>query len=247
MMIPIVHIITLTITALLLSCHGANNTVEKGAEKEDPSITKNTTETLDNPGDLIRNYNGENNRLFVFIGHKISVDTLPHEHGSRDKGFKAKYIVVAKVFGNFAHDTIEFAAYDHYGTPPFADYNDALLFVSADSGTYYHLSYLYNDVYKTKDGQWAGSYAFGDYENEYNKITKIKPAKIEFAQPVYYPLTKITVQGDTLRRSLPKPYFKTVGDTAVAVYGNYVNDLFVLKRDGVLTAREIFKNGKLIE
>lgn len=241
-MTGLVHITTLTISALLLSC---NNTTDKGVQKKDTSITSDTTRTLDNPRDLVRNYNGEKNRLFVFVGHKISVDPLPYEQGSMDGGFKAKYFVLEKIFGTFSHDTIEFIAYDHYGIPPFSDYSDALLFVSADSGTYYHQKYQYNDVYKTKDGQWAGSYAFDDYEQ--NKKTKIKPIKIEFAQSVYYPLTKITEQGDTLRRRLPKPYFKTVGDSAMAVYGNYVNDLFVLKRDGVLTVREIFKNGKLIE
>lgn len=246
-MTAFVYITTLIIAALFLSCNGTNNTTDTGVQKKDTSISKDTTGTLDNPRDLVRNYNGENNRLFVFVGHKISVDPLPYEQGSMDEGFKAKYLVVEKVFGNFSYDTIEFAAYDHYGIPPFSDYGDALLFVSADNGMYYHQKYQYNDVFATKDGQWAGSYAFDDYEHEYNKKTKIKPTKIEFAQPVYYHLTKITEQGDTIRRSLPKPYFKTVGDSAVAVYGNYVNDLFILKRDGVLTAREIFKKGKLTE
>ncbi|MBS0646241.1 MAG: hypothetical protein JSR97_06585 [Verrucomicrobia bacterium] len=246
-MTTLVHIATLTISALFLSCNGTNNSKDKVVFKNDALVTRDTTLSLDNPKDLLKNYNGENNRLFVFVGHKISVDPLPHEKGSMDGGFKAKYLVIEKVFGNFSYDTIEFAAYDHYGIPPFSEYNDALLFVSADSGTYYHQKYQYNDVYKTKDGQWAGTYAFDDYEHEYNKKTRIKPTKIEFAKPVYYPLKKVTEQGDTLRHSLPKPYFKTVGDSALAIYGNYVKDLFLLKRDGVLTARDIFKNGKLTD
>ena len=246
-MTTLVHIAILTFAAFLFSCNETNNTTVKGITKNDTTIKKITTQTLENPRDLVRNYNGENNRLFVFVGHKISVDPLPYKQGSMDVGFKAKFLVVEKVFGNFSHDTIEFAAYDHYGTPLFANFNDVLLFVSADSGTYYHQKYQYNDVYKTKDGHWAGPYPYVDYEHELNKTTKIKPTKIDFAQPVYYQLTKITEQGDTLRRSLPKPYFKTVGDSALAVYGNYVNELFILKRDGVLTAREIFRNAKLIE
>lgn len=246
-MTTFVHIATLTIAVSFLSCNGINKPKDKALLTNDTLVTLDTTLRLDNPKDLLKNYNGENNRLFVFVGHKISVVPLPHERGSMDAGFKAKYLVIEKVFGNFSYDTIEFAAYDHYGIPPFSEYNDVLLFVSADSGTYYHQKYQYNDVYKTREGQWAGTYAFDDYEHEYNRKTKIKPTKIVFAQPVYYPLKKVTEQGDTLTRRLPKPYFKTIGDSAIAIYGNYVKDLFLLKRDGVLTARDIFKNGKLID
>ena len=94
-----------------------------------------------------------------------------------DKGFKAKYAILEKVYGNFPYDTIEFVAYDHYGIPPFSKFKNVLLYVGADSGTYYHENYLYNDVYKTKSGRWAGSYA-GDYKHACNKHTKIKPVKI---------------------------------------------------------------------
>lgn len=246
-MTALVHITIWAITALFISCKGTNNADDKSVDKKDTLATRDTTRRIDNPKDLIKNYNGENNKLFVFVGHKISVDSLPQEKGALDVGIKAKYLVVEKIFGDFSHDTIEFAAYDHFEIPPFSEYNDALLFVSADSGTYYQQKYQYNDVYKTKDGQWASSYSFDDYEHEYNKKTKIKPTKIEFAQPVYYSLTKINDYGDTLRRYLPKPYFKTIGDSAMVIYGNYVNELFILKRDGVLTARKIFKKGKLAD
>lgn len=41
--------------------------------------------------------------------------------------------------------------------------------------------------------------------------------------------------------SYPKPYFKTIGDTAIAIYGNYIEDLFALKRSGFLTSRGLFE------
>lgn len=72
-----------------------------------------------------------------------------------DKGFKAKYKVLQKVFGEFASDTIEFIAYDHYGLPEFSKYQNVLLFVSEDSGHYYHKS-IYSTMFikqKTDDGQ----------------------------------------------------------------------------------------------
>lgn len=83
------------------------------------------------------------------------------------------------------------------------------------------------------------------YEHDYNKHTKIKPVKIEFAGAVSYPTKMVDDKGRQMTFSYPKPYFKTVGDSAFAVYGNYIEDLFKLKRDGYLTARSLFDNKKV--
>ncbi len=103
---------------------------------------------------------------------------------------------------------------------------------------------MFSDVYKTKEGRWAGSYAKEDYEHKYNRHTKVKPVKIDFAERIVYPIT-IDDEGVQLKLSYPKPYFKIVGDSAIAIYGNYVEDLFKLKRDGYLTARGLFGDEKL--
>lgn len=235
------------ILMLLSSCNGYSKETKKVPLKNEvEASTGSATEPRDTPRGFVKNYGvNDNNRLFVFVGQKISVEPLPRQRYAFDQGFKAKYLVIEKVFGDFPSDTIEFVAYDHYGTPAFSKYKHVLLFVSADSGTYYHQKYMYNDVYKTKDGRWAGAYAVGDYLHEYNKQTKVKPVIIHFAERVCYARKIITEQGHTLTANYPKPYFKTVGDSAVAIYGNYVHDLFILKRDGFLTAREIFRNGEL--
>ena len=204
----------------------------------DQKLTHDTLAASFNRNNPVRNYNGENNKLFAFVGHKIAVDSLPHSPGDFDRKFKAKYQILEKVFGNFAHDTIEFIVYDHYGTPEFAAYDNVLLYVSADSGIYYHQKYLYNDVYKTKDGRWAGPY------HHFYKQASIRPIKIDFEKPVLYAV-KFTINGGVCIRNWPTPYYEKIGDSLRAVYGNYVNDLFLIARDGVLTAREIFKKGKL--
>ena len=197
---------------------------------------------VDTPRSFVRNYGvNDTTRLFAFVGEKISVDPLPHERGSMDNGFKAKYLILQKVYGYFPLDTIEFIIYDHYGLPPFSKYKNVLLYVSADSGTYYHQKYMYNDVYKTKDGRWAGTYASNDYEHGYNRHTKIKPVRIEFATKVSFPLKTVNEQGQQLEFSYPKPYFKIVGDSAFPIYGNYVEDLVTLKKTGVLTSRGMFE------
>jgi hypothetical protein len=218
---------------LLLGC---------GSQSGDTTNINKTLALVDTPRSFVKNYGvNDSNRLFAFVGEKISVEPLPHQRGSMDNGFKAKYAILKKVYGDFPGDTIEFVAYDHYGTPPFSKFKNVLLYVSADSGMYYHQKYMYNDVYKTKDGRWAGTYADDDYEHAYNKHTKIKPLKIEFAEKVAYPTKMVDDEGHQLRYSYPKPYFETVGDNAIAIYGNYIEDLFALKKSGFLTARGLFE------
>lgn len=246
-MTAILRIVPVIGAIVLLSCNTHSTDSNKTAHSPDAlNVSHKTLATIDTPRSFVKNYGAnDNNPLFVFVGEKIWVEPLPHESGSMDNGFKARYAILKKVYGQFSADTIEFVAYDHYGTPPFSKFKNVLLYVSADSGMYYHQKYMYNDVYRTKDGHWAGTYAWDDYEHAYNKNTKIKPVKIDFSETVYYATKMVNDEGQTLTRTLPKPYFRTVGDSAVAVYGNYVDELFMLKRDGYLTAREIFKHGKL--
>ena len=242
-----IYILTFTLTTLLVSCYEQTKSNKSNSSGHDTLIQSKTSSAKKNSIDYVKNYNGENNKLFVFVGLKISVDNLPDREGSRDDGFKAKYKILQKVFGNFSNDTIEFVAYDHYGIPPFSKFDNVLLFLSADSGTYYHQKYMYNDVYLTKNGKWAGTYADKDYGHEFNKNTKVKPVIIDFANEVSYPTKIIRSDSEVVSINYPQKYFNIVADKAIAVYGNYVDELFILKRDGYLTAREIFKNGKLNE
>ena len=230
---------------LFIGCNGQTSQRKKAAVVNDTSSQKQKIKKVDNVISFRKNYNGENNKLFVFVGEKLSVEQMPNRQGAFDNGFIAKYLIKQKIFGHFSQDTIEFAAYDHYGIPAFSEFKNVLLFVSADSGFYYQQKYMYNDVYLTKEGKWAGTYAEEDYGHEYNKKTKVKPVIIDFAKEVFYPTKVMRPDSQVVTFNCPKPYFKTVGDKAIAVYGNYVDDLFILKRDGYLTAREIFKNGKL--
>ncbi len=234
------RIITCTIVAAFFvsSCGQTNKTRDTVMKTE--SAEDYISVPIDTPKSFVKNYGfQDSNPLFVFVGEKLMVESLPSKRGSMDNSFKARYLVVEKVFGNFSNDTIEFVVYDHYGKPSFSKFNTALLYVSADSGTYYHQKYLYDDVYKTKDGRWAGPYS-DDYEHESNKHTKIKPVKIDFINRVAYPISIVDDDGIKISYSYPKPFFKTDGDSAIAIYGNYIEDLFKLKKNGVLKARRIF-------
>jgi hypothetical protein len=230
------------IVTLFLSCRSQSSDKANNS-KNDTIINSSITALIDTPRSFIKNYGAnDSNRLFVFVGEKISVEPLPHGQYSMDNGFKAIYEILEKVYGDFPEDTIEFVAYDHCGTPPFSKFKNVLLYVSADSGIYYHQKYMYNDVYKTKDGHWAGTYAGDDYEHAYNKHTKIKPIKIGFTEKISYPTKMEDDEGRQFTLSYPRPYFKTVDDSAIAIYGNYIEDLFALKKSGILAARGLFES-----
>ncbi len=181
-----------------------------------------------------------NNTLFAFVGEKIDVVALPYEEGSMDGKFKASYKVLQRVYGHYSGGSIEFIAYDHYGTPEFSGYKNVLLFLSEEDGKYYHEKYMFNPVYKTRNGRWAGPYAGEDYSHSYNDSTTVKPEIIDFVEEVKYPLTIKGENGNIREFDYPEPYYHIQSDTATAVYGNYVEELFRLKKEGVLTARKLF-------
>src|SRR5262249_36197486 len=122
----------------------------------------------------------------------------------------------------------EFDTYDHYGIPAFSKYEYVLLFVSNYNGKLYHEKYQYFDVYKTKNGRWANSYKVEDYKHEFNKNTKVKPELINFVKEVSYNIKGFSKED--IKYLFPSPYFKILGDKAIAVWGNYAEQLFELKK-----------------
>jgi hypothetical protein len=224
------------IIILWLAIIGCKEQIKKeiSTRNQKPLIEKNITDPIE-----------RENTLFVFVGEKIDVSEIPVREGSIDFGFKAKYKVLLKVYGNYSRDTIDFIGYDHYGFPRFAKFKDVLLFVSNDSGRLYHEKYMFHDVYKTKDGRWAGPYDISDYGHPFIEAIDIKPEIIEFQDQVSYPIGGLQQEYRKLR--YPEPYFKITDSSAVAIYGNYLNDLFMLKKRTVLTARGLFSGKKEIE
>jgi hypothetical protein len=197
--------------------------------------------------------------LYVFVGEKIEVKEVSSpsvtdsfdiiiENGvidyrksgiiSMDSKFLAKYIVRQVLCGNYVSDTIEFLAYDHYGTPEFSKYQTVLLFVQDYNGRLVHQKYQFADVYKTKNGRWASSYKTDDYRHEFNNSTDVKPEKIDFINKVTYDINGHGKQ--YIKERFPSAYYKIKAGRAIAVYGNYIEELFELKKNGILKARGIF-------
>ena len=178
--------------------------------------------------------------LFVFVGEKISVNILKPEASDIDYSFKAKYKVLQNVYGNYTNDTIEFIVYDHRGLPKFSNFETVLLYVCRiGDGEWYHEKYLFQEVYKTTDGRWAGPYdkESYDYITSNTKINTTRPVRIHFKDRVSYDL--FDTRG-SMGYPFPKPYFKFRREKYIPVLGNYVEDLFLLKRNGILKARGYF-------
>lgn len=223
----------------LLSCTSNNNA---RIVKQDSAAKSNPSQKIESAAASYfvpnQSDNPKNNFLFVFVGEKIELTRLPQEPIALDAAFLAKYKVLDKVYGDYREDTIDFVVYDHYGEPPFSKYKFVLLFVSLHEDKFYHEKYQYFDLYKTKEGKWASPYATGDYQHEDNQNTLVKPEKIEFADDVYYDVS--TKKRMDIKEWYPAPYYQVARGKAKAVYGNYLPELFKLKRDGVLKARDLF-------
>jgi hypothetical protein len=197
--------------------------------------------------------------LIVFIGDKIDVKYSPEEkkesrvdtiiegndtsyvrHVSliSNSRYIAKYKILQLVHGSYNADTIEFIAYDHYGEPAFSKHQTVLLFVSDYNGKLYHEKYQYFNLYMTESGKWASPYSSGDYNHPFKDSITVKPEIINFKDVVSIPVDRLT--NKTIKIWYPKPYYNIKNGKAIAIYGNYVDDLFKLKQQTILKARGIY-------
>ncbi len=192
--------------------------------------------------------------LLVFIAEKIEVKYSPEKSSSDtiingtdtiislsvslDSRYVAKYKVLQIINGSFKHDTIEFFVYDHYGEPAFSKYKTVLLFVSQYKDKLYHEKYQYFDLYLTTDNKWASPYSSEDYNHPFKDKITVKPEKISFKEEVSSPIDKLLP--DQIMTRFPTPYYDIRNGKAIAIYGNYVDDLFKLKQQTILKARGIY-------
>jgi hypothetical protein len=183
-----------------------------------------------------------NTKYFAFVGEKMSIDPVSPESGDirMDYEFIVKYRVLKSVYGAFDGEVIEFTVFDHHGTPRFSEHRHALLYVQQDhDGKYYHSKYMYSPLYQTAEGRWAGPYDAYDYSHEYNKELTIQPEPIEFIEPVSVDISQVPIE--LVDEYYPTPYYRIEGQRAIALYGNYVPELFRLKQHGILRARGDFQ------
>lgn len=189
--------------------------------------------------------------LIVFVGEKIEVKYMKRPltetviegddtatYVRIDREYLAKYKILQLIHGLYKSDTIEFSVYDHYGIPAFSKYKTVLLFVSEDEGKLYHEKYQYFDLYMTKSGRWASPYSSGDYNHSFKDSITVKPEKIPFTCKVFYSVKNMPA--NEIKKWFPEPFYSIEKKRAIAIYGNYVEDLFILKQETILKARGIY-------
>ncbi len=197
--------------------------------------------------------------LIVFVGEIIEVKLSPedkkqklvdtliegkdtsyviHISTNTDSRYFAKYKILQLMQGAYKADTIEFAAYDHYGQPGFSKHKTVLLFVSFTNGKLYHEKYQYFNLYLAKNGKWASPYSTYDYNHPFKNNITVKPERIEWTEEVSFPIDNFTKE--EIETMYPTPYYLIKNRRAIAVYGNYTEDLFKLKQQTILKARGLY-------
>lgn len=176
-------------------------------------------------------FGAENSNYLVFVGEKVSLDSVYNGKMPFYSKYLANYRVIGTLLGNYDKKEIEFTAFDHTGEPGFSSYYFSLLKVKHEGDGYTQVG-RYSPLFMTKTGQWAGTYDANDYDPNFIKHTKIKPRKIDFAKPVELDIQYLDKK--TIKSWYPQPYYRIEGKKAIAVYGNYVWELFQLHQNRIV-------------
>ena len=175
-------------------------------------------------------------KLFVFIGERLDVKTLPNKENLNEAKFIAKYKILEKVCGDFIGDSIEFKVINWFVDSSFKTNKIVLLFLMENKERkegYELWGYLHFDLFKTKDGRWASPYPTDYYRLQTtNETTSVRPKRIEFAQEISYDIIGMTMT--EVAEKFPSPYYFIKEGKAIAIYGNYVPELLQLQKDGIL-------------
>jgi len=179
-------------------------------------------------------------KFYAFIGEKISVTRRDPYYCNEenvfrfDTEFAAKYKLIKNMYGTLTQDTINFTAFDHYGTPDFSKYQYVMLFIADHCGKLINAKYQYFDVYPTIDGRWASPgdpYRY-DQWGWLPKEIKAEPIAFKDSLSLYIP----NEPPEVIKEKYPAPYFKLENDRIYPLAGTYADSLFEIKKKGVLKA-----------
>jgi hypothetical protein len=205
------------------------------ADEKNPPMA--SAEDHPTPSTEFRTAPGEH--LLAFVGRKITVREVRRPGRMRmDAEFQARYQVLGVVYGHYPESQIEFTAFDHFGSPQFARYETVMLYLSQHEGTYYHQKYLFQAVYPTNDGRWAGcGDPYLDMPSGHRHGVRAEP--VLFSPPVTFPVAGLTEAEIAAR--YPTPYYARDGGAVRCVYGNYAAELFRVMAEGFLSARGVLR------
>ncbi|KFE99920.1 hypothetical protein IX39_04525 [Chryseobacterium formosense] len=187
--------------------------------------------------------------LYAFVGKKISITEFdPNENNDLNKtfryevdeetgdsvkviskrdimdgAFKCKYQVLRKMFNYLDSDTIEFIAYDHYGTPGFAEKDSVILYLSKskDGSHYFHQKYQYDQVYRNRKGNYYSYPKFSG--NESPETIKGMTGFDKTFSDEKYDVSQLNP--DVIKMYYPPKFYKIENNFAIPIKAIYLNRL----------------------
>jgi len=114
------------------------------------------------------------------------------------------------------------------------DHNTVLLYVLKYGEDLVHIKYLYDILYKTKQGNWASP--LYPYFQDINKDSTyyLKPKKIDFEQPII--LSYDTSNENEIKKLFPEPYCKVDNGKIFITYGYDLTDLIKIRQKNQLSS-----------
>lgn len=164
--------------------------------------------------------------------YKLKTDTIMIVGPTILQKDVAKYKVLEVYEGNLDLDTISFFVFNNNDIEHLSNHNQVLLFLIKKNGAYHLLDNQLINVFPTKNNRWASPYSFEDYKTFRTINTDIKPYKVNFKERPVYNLDKYT--NSYIKKHYPSPYFIVNQNKAIAVYGNYVEELIEVKKRAIL-------------
>lgn len=183
-------------------------------------------------------------KLYVFIGKKIKVWKAPSSYcnvGRLTSRILSKYEVVKNIYGDYKKDTIQFTTYPPHSPAfqqnykPFktffADFEYCLLYVLEYKDELLQTRYVFDDVYMTTEGKWATPLKPKGLRNTIS-ADSFKLKKMDFVTPIEFAYDeKFEKQ---IKENFSEAHNKISNGKILVNYGFYVEDLFEIRKTGVL-------------
>lgn len=140
-----------------------------------------------------------------------------------DRAFKCKYRVIRKMFNYLESNTVEFIAYDHYGSPGFAEKDTVILYLSKskDGSHYFHQKYQYDNVYINKKGHYYSFPKFNGSESS-DTIEGMTGFDKTFSDEKY---DVSNLNTEAIKMYYPSKFYKIENNFAIPIKAIYLNTL----------------------
>lgn len=168
------------------------------------------------------------------LGFKQSDFEDSYYDGSLGTPIEASYAVLSVIKGQLSEDTINCITFSYIYHSTELKTEFALLYLSKLKGQFY--LFEQTDLYMTVTGDLAGIFPQRDYEHPNNLNSQFFPVKLEFIESVAFDLKIYNKRRIPL--TFPSPYYRITKSKAIPIYGNYPNELFLLRENGRMRDRK---------